>query len=164
MEETENENSRFLSLCLRDALMGKNGLVHLLRYEDRNSMIQSVESRVPFLTTDIAEYILSLPEDFLLAADGTTKCIFRDAMKGIVPQEILQRKDKVGFETPELDWLRSERNRINGWIQNFHKVPILDRKKSSIYFQKICERKVINSSKLWRMINYYKWYEINYLN
>lgn len=164
MEETDNENSRFLSLCLRDALMGKNGLVHLLRYEDRNSMIHSVESRVPFLTTDIAEYILSLPEDFLLAADGTTKCIFRDAMKGIVPQEILQRKDKVGFETPELDWLRSERNRINGWIQNFHKVPILDRKKSSIYFQKICERKVINSSKLWRMINYYKWYEINYLN
>ena len=106
-------------MCLRDALTGRNGLVHLLRYEDRNSMIHSIESRVPFLTTDIAEFLLSLPENFLLSDNGSTKCIFRDSMKGIVPHEVLQRKDKVGFETPESTWFSSEKSRINSWIDDF---------------------------------------------
>ena len=64
-------------------------------------MIHSVESRVPFLITDLAEFLLTLPEQFLLPNEGTTKYIFREAMKGIVPQQILKRKDKIGFETPE---------------------------------------------------------------
>lgn len=78
-------NDRELSLRLRDALTGKRGLSHLLRYEDRNSMSHSIESRVPFLTIDMAEFLLSLPENYLLSDDGVTKYVFREAMRGIVP-------------------------------------------------------------------------------
>ena len=73
----------------------------LLRHEDRNSMANSIESRVPFLTTDFAEFLLSLPEEYLVSKSGETKSIFRESMKGIVPQRILGRKDKIGFATPE---------------------------------------------------------------
>jgi asparagine synthase (glutamine-hydrolysing) len=82
-----------------------SSLPHLLRYEDRNSMAFSIESRVPFLTTEFVEFILSLPEEYILAPDGTSKAVFRAAMRGIVPDEILDRRDKIAFVTPEAAWL-----------------------------------------------------------
>jgi asparagine synthase (glutamine-hydrolysing) len=79
----------------------ETSLLALLRYEDRNSMAFSVESRVPFLTTKFAELCLSLPGDYLIGSDGTRKAVLRDAMHGIVPDSILHRRDKIGFRTPE---------------------------------------------------------------
>jgi asparagine synthase (glutamine-hydrolysing) len=64
-------------------------------------MCYSIESRVPFLTLELAEFLLSMPSDFLVSETGETKKLFRAAMRGIVPDEILDRKDKIGFETPE---------------------------------------------------------------
>jgi asparagine synthase (glutamine-hydrolysing) len=61
-----------------------SSLPHLLRYEDRSSMIFSIESRVPFLTPEFVDFILSLPEDFLVSRNGTSKAVFRAAMRGIV--------------------------------------------------------------------------------
>jgi asparagine synthase (glutamine-hydrolysing) len=82
-------------------------LPSLLRYEDRNSMAFSIESRVPFLTPELVDFVLSLPEEYIIAPDGTSKAVFRRAMSGIVPQAILERKDKIGFATPERSWLSS---------------------------------------------------------
>jgi asparagine synthase (glutamine-hydrolysing) len=79
----------------------------LLRLEDRNAMASSVENRVPFLTPELARFVLSLPEDFLIAEDATTKAIFRHAMRDIVPPEILQRRDKIGFASPDPAWLHA---------------------------------------------------------
>jgi asparagine synthase (glutamine-hydrolysing) len=76
----------------------------LLRYADRNAMAVSLENRVPFLTTALAEFALSLPDDMLIAPDGTTKALLRRAMRGIVPDPILDRRDKLGFVTPETRW------------------------------------------------------------
>lgn len=82
-----------------------HGLPALLRHGDRNSMRFSVESRVPFLDRRLVEYVLSLPEEYLVAPDGASKSILRHAMRGIVPNEILDRRDKIGFVTPEKAWL-----------------------------------------------------------
>ena len=60
--------------------MAATSLPQLLRYEDRNSMASSLESRLPFLTPDLADFLLRLPADFLLGRDGTTKNVFRQAM------------------------------------------------------------------------------------
>ncbi|CAN5415849.1 asparagine synthase (glutamine-hydrolyzing) [soil metagenome] len=86
-------------------------LPRLLRYEDRNSMAFSIESRVPFCTTAIADFAFSLPSSFLVAPDGETKSVLRQAMKGVVPDAIIHRP-KVGFETPERAWL----NTLRPWI------------------------------------------------
>ncbi len=88
-------------------------LPQLLRYEDRNSMASSVESRLPFLTPDLAEFLLKLPDDYILGGDGLTKRVFRQAMRGIVPDAILDRRDKIGFATPELRWLTT----LTPWVE-----------------------------------------------
>lgn len=85
-------------------------LEHLLKWEDRNSMAHSREARVPFLDYRIMEFVSGLPERFIIRG-GMTKAILRDAMNGIVPDEILKRRDKIGFAAPEDDWLRSEEMR-----------------------------------------------------
>jgi asparagine synthase (glutamine-hydrolysing) len=77
----------------------------LLRYEDRNAMAFSIENRVPFLTTAIADFALSLPDEYLIDGAGRSKAVLRAAMRGIVPDPILDRTDKVAFATPEADWL-----------------------------------------------------------
>ena len=80
-------------------------LEHLLKWEDRNSMHNSIEARVPFLDHNLVEKTLSLASHELLY-HGETKSILRRAMKGVVPQPILSRKDKIGFGTPQDQWFR----------------------------------------------------------
>jgi asparagine synthase (glutamine-hydrolysing) len=78
-----------------------------LRWEDRNSMANSVEARVPFLDHRLVEFTYNLPDDFL-ESKGTTKRIMRDSLKGLLPEQIRNRGDKMGFTTPEELWVRSE--------------------------------------------------------
>lgn len=95
---------------LRHELVGdltENLVPHLLRYEDTNSMLWSVESRVPFLIPEMAEFCLALPEEYLIDGDGVSKAVFRRAMRGVVPAAIVERTDKVGFQPPHDLWLRA---------------------------------------------------------
>jgi asparagine synthase (glutamine-hydrolysing) len=77
----------------------------LLHYEDRNAMAFSLESRVPFLDYRFVEYIASLPLDQKIRG-GVTKIALRHAIRGIVPETIRCRMDKMGFVTPEEVWMR----------------------------------------------------------
>jgi asparagine synthase (glutamine-hydrolysing) len=76
----------------------------LLRYADRDSMAHSREVRLPFLDRRIAELAFSVPGEFLYR-NGVTKSILRDAVRGSVPQVILDRRDKVAFQPPQTRWL-----------------------------------------------------------
>lgn len=78
----------------------------LLRYEDKNSMRWSIETRVPFLDYRLVELAMSLPSCCKIRK-GTTKYILRRALSGLVSPRILKRKDKLGFVTPDDDWLSS---------------------------------------------------------
>ena len=147
---------RSLSNTLRYALTGRNGLVHLLRHEDRNAMHWSVESRVPFLTTDLAEFVLSLPEEYLISNNGRTKNIFREAMRGIVPDSILNRKDKIGFETPEKELILDLIGREFGEIEIDNDLKIFDFKKLKKNFSHVSNNFLENA---WRVVNFQKWYK-----
>jgi asparagine synthase (glutamine-hydrolysing) len=91
----------------------RTSLPMLLRYEDRNSMTFSIESRVPFLTPQLVEFIFALPEEYLLSDAAVSKSVFRAAMRGLVPDAILDRRDKIGFATPEKAWLNTVRPWVN---------------------------------------------------
>ena len=101
-------------------------LPRLLRYEDRNSMAFSIESRVPYCTVALADFAMSLPSTHLVDADGETKAVLRRAMVDVVPRAILERP-KVGFETPERLWLSSLRPWISEVVQSdtFRSLPFL---------------------------------------
>lgn len=79
------------------------GLPALLRYEDRNSMAFGIEARVPFLDYRLVELAMRLP-DRLRVGNGITKVILRRAMTGILPLAIVDRRDKMGFVTPQSSW------------------------------------------------------------
>lgn len=72
-------------------------LPRLLHHGDHNAMAHGVENRVPFLGNEFSEFMLSLPHQFLVSDNFTTKYIFKEAMRGIVPDEILDRPAKMGF-------------------------------------------------------------------
>lgn len=82
----------------------REGLVELLRYADRNSMAHSREVRLPFLDHNLVEFVFKLPER-LLVQDGWTKWILREAFRGVVPEEISNRVDKLGYMPPQQKWL-----------------------------------------------------------
>jgi asparagine synthase (glutamine-hydrolysing) len=80
-----------------------NGLVALLKYEDRNSMAFSIEARVPFLDYRLIEFLFSLPSN-LKIYNGYTKRVLREGMAGVLPEKIRWRVGKLGFATPEQTW------------------------------------------------------------
>lgn len=101
-------------LSSRDSLQGQSraqltatNLQMLLHWEDRNSMAHSIEARVPFLDYRLVEFALSLPDSFKMRR-GYTKSVLREAMKGILPEKVRMRTDKMGFVTAEEVWLRQE--------------------------------------------------------
>ena len=95
---------------LRDNLIRQlfgSPLPSLLRYEDHNSMAWSVESRTPFMDYRLVEFTLGLPERFIYNR-GVRKAVLRKAMHDVIPDAIENRKDKMGFVTPEELWLKGE--------------------------------------------------------
>jgi asparagine synthase (glutamine-hydrolysing) len=79
----------------------------LLHWEDRDSMAHSVEARLPFLDYRVVELALGLPEEAKLSG-GVTKRVLREAMRGVLPEQVRTRMDKIGFATAEEQWMRRE--------------------------------------------------------
>jgi asparagine synthase (glutamine-hydrolysing) len=92
---------------LSRAQLSRTHVQMLLHWEDRTSMMHSIEARVPFLDYRLVEFALGLPDSFKVA-DGMTKRILREAMKGTLPEAVRHRTDKLGFVTPEALWLTRE--------------------------------------------------------
>lgn len=88
----------------------RTSLPNLCRYGDRNSMAHSVEMRMPFLDRRVAEFALSLPPSMVFDK-GVTKRVLRSALRGVVPDAVLDRREKVGYETPERAWFEDSDGR-----------------------------------------------------
>lgn len=78
---------------------------NLLRYEDKNSMAFGLESRVPFLDSELVEFVFNLPMDQKIKK-GWTRYVYRNAMKGHMPDLNRLRRSKIGFTNPELAWIK----------------------------------------------------------
>jgi asparagine synthase (glutamine-hydrolysing) len=83
------------------------GMTQLLRYGDRNCMAHSREVRLPFLFHELVEFLFTLPAEFKIH-DGWTKYIQRLTFEKLLPAEITWRKDKIGYEPPQKQWMQKE--------------------------------------------------------
>lgn len=81
------------------------GLEELLRYADRNAMAHSREVRLPFLNHELVQFIFNIPSS-LKIKEGFTKYLLRISMNDFLPESIVWRKDKVGFEPPQKQWMQ----------------------------------------------------------
>jgi asparagine synthase (glutamine-hydrolysing) len=83
----------------------------LLRFEDRNSMAHSIEARVPFLDHRLVELSFGLSDDWKIRG-ATTKRVLREALRGVIPESIRTRRDKIGFRAdPAVTWSLAGRSR-----------------------------------------------------
>jgi asparagine synthase (glutamine-hydrolysing) len=78
-----------------------------LRLEDRNSMAHSVEARVPFLDYRLVQLLFQLPAEWKLRGKWN-KYVLRESMRGIMPEVVRARVDKMGFPIPAAEWFRRE--------------------------------------------------------
>ncbi len=155
------------SKSLNDSLLKhfEYKLGHLLNWEDKNSMAFSIETRLPFLDYRFVKYLFSLPSSSKIK-NGETKAIFRKAMKGILPYRILQRQDKLGFATPEDEWIKipkvsefvrdiinSKRFKERGYFNaNYIKKMFEDTDKEGVVWS--------NSKLIWKVVLLELWFRI----
>lgn len=77
----------------------------LLQFSDRNSMSHGIEARLPFLFHELVDFVMSLPVNQIYR-DAITKVVFRNAIRGIAPEPIVNRMDKLGFAPPQDKWMQ----------------------------------------------------------
>jgi asparagine synthase (glutamine-hydrolysing) len=141
-------------ITLQKIELMKLQLPHLLKYEDRNSMYHSIEARLPFIDYRLVETALSIDNRYKIK-DGWTKYLLRKSVEGILPDEILWRKNKIGFNAPEKTWMISINKQIKSSLA-----------KSEILNRIIKDGKVIKKFDQmdlrvqWRLFNIAKWEEI----
>jgi asparagine synthase (glutamine-hydrolysing) len=106
-ERFEVEQSNLKKRLVQDLF--HNSLPSLLRYEDKNTMHFSLEGRVPFLDKEVIKYVFSLSDEAIIK-DGWNKRVLRDATRGLLPESINRRRNKIGFTTPQGEWFMRLKN------------------------------------------------------
>jgi asparagine synthase (glutamine-hydrolysing) len=99
-----------------------------LHYEDRNSMAFGVEIRVPFFDHLLIEYIAQF--DTREIVNGRSKSLMRKSFKGIVPDSILEQKDKFGFPSPIDHALQNDQKGKELFFDSYRQVPYLKEKET----------------------------------
>lgn len=131
---------------------------NLLRYEDKNSMAFSVEGRVPFLDHKLVEYIFTLPID-LKIKKGWNRYIYRLALKGLIPENIEKRRKKIGFTTPETDWMKQKFDTIYAIFSSdeFKSSNLFSQNVATLYKDWVGGRIQADSMLFWRILNTHLW-------
>jgi len=109
----------------------------LLRYADKNSMAHSLEARFPFLDYRLIEQAAKLPLNSKMK-NGVNKALLRDAMRAVLPDKVRNRKSKLGFSTPEDEWMRQIM--IKNIKATFEKCSFIDRYANMPNIIKECDR------------------------
>jgi asparagine synthase (glutamine-hydrolysing) len=103
---------------------------------------------------------MGIPSEMKLSG-ATTKRVLREGMRGILPESIRMRMDKMGFVTPEEFWIRNEapdlfRAELRKAIDGAHGII---NGKALDYLERVISGKGEFSFLLWRMISFGRWME-----
>jgi asparagine synthase (glutamine-hydrolysing) len=133
---------------------------HHLMWSDRSGMLYSLEARFPFIDHRIIEKSIGTDSD-LIMSKGYTKSIMRNALSGILPDKIRDRKQKVGFETPGGEWFRTLefekifRDMLSS--SSFKARKYFDHQRIEHLFEKHISGRVDASESLWKVLNLELW-------
>ena len=131
---------------------------------DRTSMLASMECRAPFLTREIWNYTLSLPDEYLLKRNNK-KMILKKAFENEFPEQFLE-KSKKGFGVPVGDWLRQGmRSELLSYIDDkfLEEQDIFDIQNIKKIVLNHLNSVEDNSFKIWTFYCFQKWYKNTYL-
>ena len=126
----------------------------LLHWEDRSSMAHGIEARVPFLDHRLVELAIALGGAHKISG-AQTKVLLRAALGDVLPPLVRDRQDKIGFATPEQEWmlgpLATEARRAVGHCLDLYPT-LLDRRATLEFTDAILTRKRPFDFSLWRII------------
>ncbi|KTC95675.1 asparagine synthase (glutamine-hydrolyzing) [Legionella erythra] len=133
-------------------------LPSLLHVEDRVSMAHGLEARVPFLYYPLIEFAATVPANVKFA-DGRMKHMLKQTFANVLPKQILNRKDKMGFPVPLNEWIRGDLKEFVFDILHTG----LSRKDNFIDYQRIIN--TIDDSgkfsrKVWGFLCYEMWHQV----
>ncbi len=152
IETIEQNSKNYLNIFnLQYNEIYKTQMPHLLKYEDKNSMRNSIETRLPFIDFNVLKSAISLDNN-LKIKDGWTKYILRKVVNNILPKNIVWRKNKFGFEAPIDSWMNIIEKDMQNIINESSIIKVLINEK--INFKKL------NNIQKWRFFNIAKWEEI----
>jgi asparagine synthase (glutamine-hydrolysing) len=155
----QNEYPLNLNALLHQQFTG-NTLKILLHTSDRFAMWHSVESRVPFTDDhDLSEYIMAQHAAYKIK-NGVSKTILREATKPFLHPDIYNRKDKIGYASPEKIWLLQHAEHWKTYLTDdmneFYDVAYL-RKNWTILIENTAPNE---THKIWRMLNLAIWRKV----
>ncbi|QHV47376.1 asparagine synthase (glutamine-hydrolyzing) [Bacillus cereus] len=131
----------------------------ILLKADKMSTAHSLELRVPFLDKEVFDVASKIPTE-LKIANRTTKAILREAVRGIVPDHVLNRK-KLGFPVPIRHWLKDE---MYDWALNIIKESKTEHLIDKKYVLNLLEAhrtdKGDHSRKIWTVLTFMVWHQI----
>ena len=136
-----------------------NSLPSLLRYEDKNTMRFSLEGRVPFLDKEVLKFVFSLTDEAIIK-DGWNKRVLRDATRGLLPESINRRRNKIGFTTPQVEWFMRLKNHFYNIFlsESFANRPYVDQTAVVNAFEGwIKGTNDVDTMTFWRLINLELW-------
>lgn len=136
----------------------RNSLQSLLRYEDKNAMRFSIEGRVPFLDFHLTELLFSLPDEAIIK-NGWNKFILREATKDLLPKLINERRNKIGFTTPEHEWFKKKSNDILAFFtgEQFEAKKYVNQAEVVMGFKDFIAGKTDDTMLFWRILNLELW-------
>jgi asparagine synthase (glutamine-hydrolysing) len=152
--------SRFRQTMYR--ILTQQGLPELLHYEDRNSMAHSIEARVPFLDYRLAELLFSVPPDALFNR-GLTKVVLRKGLSDVLPPEVRDRRDKLGFVTPAGRFFRGALGELAADVfasRSFAERGFVDVKAANAQLERHRHGAHEAGQELWRALNVELWAQV----
>lgn len=151
----KSEDTSFLNNSVH---LIQNSLPELLRYEDRNSMAFSIESRVPFLDHRLVELSLLLPSHHKIH-EGWSKYPLRKTIENRLPNDVVWRKQKLGFVAPQSKWKKERMKDINEYLMSVQLPSFIKRE----MLLKLCSDDLDSNahlSEFWRIFTFLKWIEV----
>jgi asparagine synthase (glutamine-hydrolysing) len=131
-------------------------LPRFVRYERGTSVMTQVRNASPFLDDEIVDFALTLPVECLVAEDGLTKVALRKAMQGLLPDEVLASRRRVGFPVPAEQWLRDLGVWAREYLLRASESPFLDgiavRRQSDDFFEGRSAHPWSAAMTLWKLI------------
>jgi asparagine synthase (glutamine-hydrolysing) len=144
-----------------------SALREYLRYEDKNSMRFSLESRLPFLDYRLVQSAFSLDNSKKIS-NGLSKVVLRDIAKDKIPNEKLNRKDKMGFISPQEVWqktiLKDELDKVFEDIKINGIFDFIDKNMTYYIYQEYKYNRIEDWSLIWRIYSIYNWKKVWSIN
>jgi asparagine synthase (glutamine-hydrolysing) len=160
------KNKKKFANLLKDGLyknLSFSALREYLHYEDRNSMRFSLESRLPFLDFKLVQSAFGLDDKHKIES-GLSKVVLRDIARNKIPNGTLNRKDKMGFVSPQEVWqktlLKDDLDSCFLEIEREGIFDFIDRDRLTKVYIEYKEGRFDDWAFIWRVYCLYRWKKV----